>query len=146
MHNWESITGRPSTYTPSAHNHNDIYYTESELNNLLAGYSKTNHNHDSVYATLTHSHTWDSVSGKPSTFTPSSHNHSWSEISGKPSTFTPSAHNHNDIYYTKEQSTTIFSPITVFLSEDIGEDITVIYPNNTLICVYEDISESEVSE
>jgi hypothetical protein len=55
--------------------------------------------------------TWNSISGKPSSFTPSSHTHAWSqitsipsyatrwptwaEVTGKPSSFTPASHNHN---------------------------------------------------
>lgn len=34
-HSWNDISGRPSVYPPESHNHNDIYYTESEINNLL---------------------------------------------------------------------------------------------------------------
>lgn len=29
-HSWSNITGKPSTFTPSSHNHDDRYYTESE--------------------------------------------------------------------------------------------------------------------
>lgn len=41
-----------------------------------------------------HSHSWSTITSKPSTFTPSSHGHSWSEITSKPSTFSPSWHDH----------------------------------------------------
>jgi hypothetical protein len=46
-----------------------------------------------------HSHSWTSITGKPSTFSPSTHTHSWTEITGKPTTFAPSTHSHswNDI-------------------------------------------------
>jgi len=30
-----------------------------------------------TYAAKSHSHTWDSITGKPSTFTPASHTHSY---------------------------------------------------------------------
>ena len=62
-------------------------------------------------AASSHSHSWDSITGKPSSFTPASHTHAWSQITGapayatrwpswsevtsKPSTFTPSSHSHN---------------------------------------------------
>ena len=36
-HAWSGITGKPSTFTPSNHNHNDQYYTEAEMNSKLAG-------------------------------------------------------------------------------------------------------------
>jgi hypothetical protein len=42
-----------------------------------------------------HSHSWSEITGKPSSFTPSSHSHSWNEITGKPSKFTPSSHSHS---------------------------------------------------
>lgn len=35
---WGEITGKPSTFTPSSHTHDDRYYTESEINSKLAGY------------------------------------------------------------------------------------------------------------
>lgn len=35
---WGEITGKPTTFTPSSHTHDDRYYTESEVNSKLAGY------------------------------------------------------------------------------------------------------------
>ena len=32
---WSGVTGKPSSYTPSAHTHDDRYYTESEMNTKL---------------------------------------------------------------------------------------------------------------
>lgn len=32
---WDKINNKPSTYPPSAHTHDDRYYTETETNNLL---------------------------------------------------------------------------------------------------------------
>ena len=32
---WGNITGKPSTYAPSSHTHDDRYYTESEMNTKL---------------------------------------------------------------------------------------------------------------
>ena len=37
--------------TPTAHNHDDRYYTETEVDGLLGGKSDTSHNHDSRYYT-----------------------------------------------------------------------------------------------
>lgn len=56
---WSEITGKPSTFTPSAHTHttSDItnlssytgfdsrYYTETEVNSLLSGKANTSHTH-----------------------------------------------------------------------------------------------------
>lgn len=36
---------------------------------------------------------WNDLTDKPSTFTPSAHDHAWGEITDKPSTFTPASHN-----------------------------------------------------
>lgn len=38
---WSGITGRPGTYPPSAHTHDDRYYTESEINSKLNGKANT---------------------------------------------------------------------------------------------------------
>ncbi len=32
---WDDVTSKPSTFAPSAHNHDDRYYTETETDNLL---------------------------------------------------------------------------------------------------------------
>ena len=42
---WSGVTGKPSTYTPSSHTHDDRYYTESEMNTKLASKSDTTHTH-----------------------------------------------------------------------------------------------------
>ena len=34
---WSGITGKPGTYPPSAHTHDDRYYTESEIDSKLSG-------------------------------------------------------------------------------------------------------------
>lgn len=33
---WAKITGKPSTYAPSSHTHDDRYYTESEINTKIS--------------------------------------------------------------------------------------------------------------
>ena len=50
---------------------------------------------NSNFAKNKHSHSWDSVTDKPSTYPPSSHSHSWDSVTGKPSTYTPSSHSHS---------------------------------------------------
>jgi hypothetical protein len=32
---WNNVSGKPSTFTPKAHTHDDRYYTESEINILI---------------------------------------------------------------------------------------------------------------
>ena len=34
-HTWATITGKPSTYAPTAHTHDDRYYTEAEINSKM---------------------------------------------------------------------------------------------------------------
>lgn len=36
-HAWSEVTGKPSAFTPEAHTHDDRYYTEAEVNSLMAG-------------------------------------------------------------------------------------------------------------
>lgn len=59
------ISGIPSTFPPSTHNHDDRYYTESETDTLLSGKSNTGHNHDDRYYTETEVNT--ALAGKQNT-------------------------------------------------------------------------------
>jgi hypothetical protein len=42
---WADITGKPTTFAPSAHDHNSLYYTEAEITTFLAAKSNTGHTH-----------------------------------------------------------------------------------------------------
>ena len=42
---WDGITGKPETYSPSTHNHDDRYYTETEMNTKLNGKANSSHTH-----------------------------------------------------------------------------------------------------
>lgn len=66
---WNSISGKPSTFTPSSHTH-----TKSQITDFPSSMPASD-----VYA-------WAKAPSKPS--------YSWSEITSKPSTFTPSGHTH----------------------------------------------------
>ena len=48
---WADIQGKPSTFPPAAHNHDDRYFTDDEIDQLLSGKSNTNHAHDHTYFT-----------------------------------------------------------------------------------------------
>lgn len=50
---WSGVTGKPSTFTPSSHTHDDRYYTETEVNSKLGGKANSSHNHDGVYVPTT---------------------------------------------------------------------------------------------
>lgn len=71
---WSGVTGKPSTFTPSAHTHDDRYYTESEINTKLDSKSNTGHTHDDRYYTKTEMNT--KLTGKSDT----SHSHNLSTM------------------------------------------------------------------
>lgn len=48
---WDNVSGKPSTYAPSSHTHDDRYYTESEINTKLNGKANSSHTHDDRYYT-----------------------------------------------------------------------------------------------
>jgi hypothetical protein len=95
---WSGITGTPATFPPEAHDHDDRYFTETELSQSGAG--------GSVH--------WDNITGKPTAFggdmakavydldddgiVDSAASVPWAGVTGKPATFPPSAHNHDDLY------------------------------------------------
>ena len=71
---WDNVSGKPSSYTPSSHTHDDRYYTESEIDTKLSGKSDTTHNHNSAYlgisakaesAKSADSVAWSNVSSRP---------------------------------------------------------------------------------
>lgn len=49
---WDRVSSKPATFTPSAHDHNSLYYTHSEVNAKLATKSGIDHDHDSRYFPL----------------------------------------------------------------------------------------------
>ena len=114
---WDAITGKPATFPPSAHTHDDRYYTETEVDSLLAGKQAAG-----SYAAASHAHTasaitdfstaalaavtWSTLTGKP-TFSAVATSGAYADLSGKPTlfdgsyasltnvpaTFAPAAHN-----------------------------------------------------
>lgn len=110
-HAWNTITGKPDTFTPSSHNHDDRYYTETEVDNKLGTKANANHSH-SQYLTLINSKMvtdalgytppttdtntwrpqpdWNATSGdaaiknKPTSM-PSSDVYAWAKATSKPS-------------------------------------------------------------
>ena len=81
---WSGVSGKPSTFTPSSHTHDDRYYTESEINSKLSGKANSSHTHTKSQITdfptsmpASDVYAWAKASSKPS--------YSWSEISNKPS-------------------------------------------------------------
>ena len=68
-HDWDSVTGKPTTYPPTSHNHDERYYTETEIDTKMSGKSN-----------IGHTHAWNTITGKPDTFAPSSHKHTSDDI------------------------------------------------------------------
>jgi hypothetical protein len=80
---WSGVSGKPSTFTPASHTHDDRYYTESEVNSKLSGKANSSHTHTKSQITdfptsmpASDVYSWAKASSKPS--------YSWSEISNKP--------------------------------------------------------------
>ncbi|WP_353096253.1 hypothetical protein [Tissierella praeacuta] len=44
--NWEEIINKPSTFTPSEHDHDALYYKKVDIDNKLKEKSNTNHTHE----------------------------------------------------------------------------------------------------
>lgn len=89
------LTEVPDEFTPSEHNHDDRYYTESEVDTKLGGKADTTHNH-----------TKSQITDFPTSMTPTAHNHTKSEITDFPTSMPPTAHNHDSDYYKKSETYT----------------------------------------
>lgn len=74
---WDGITGKPETFPPSEHNHDDRYYTESEIDTKLNG-----------KANAAHTHTKSQITDFPASL-PASDVYSWAKQPSKP-TYTAS--------------------------------------------------------
>ena len=42
---WANVSGKPTTFALPAHNHNDLYYTEAEVDGKLSGKANSSHKH-----------------------------------------------------------------------------------------------------
>ena len=108
------------------HNHNDIYYSRTEIDNKLSNISAGIHT----------SFTWNDITGKPSTFPPSVHNHddlysklghqhTIANISGLQTALDSkagSSHNHDDRYYTETEINDKLANISV---EKLKNDLVI---------------------
>ena len=119
--NWQTLTGKPSTFPPSSHTHDERYYTESEMDAKLNEKSNTGHTHDDRYykeseidnllntkSDTGHTHddryyTESEIDIKLKNMSDNISNVTWATLTGKPSTFPPSSHIHDDRYYTETE-------------------------------------------
>lgn len=112
---WNNIANKPSSFTPSSHNHDDRYYTESEIDtklngkqNVINSSNKLAASNVSGLATVATNGSYNDLANKPTIPTiPSTWE--WNAIANKPSTFTPSSHTHDDRYYTESETDTKLS-------------------------------------
>jgi len=92
---WDEITGKPSTYPPAVHHHDDDYAAKSHSHSNYVVTTRTiNGKPLSEDITLTAG----DVGARPSNWVPS-----WSDVTDKPDTYPPSSHNHSE-YVVKDDS------------------------------------------
>ena len=84
-----AIAGKADT----GHTHDDRYYTESEMDTKLGGKADAEHSHDDLYYAKSEVDAKFSDVAAPE----------WDSISGKPTAFTPTDHTHDDRYYTEAE-------------------------------------------
>ena len=84
-----AIAGKADT----GHTHDDRYYTEAEMDTKLGGKADAEHSHDDLYYAKSEVDAKFSDVAAPA----------WDSISGKPTAFTPTDHTHYDRYYTEAE-------------------------------------------
>ncbi|EQA61874.1 hypothetical protein [Leptospira alexanderi] len=98
---WSNIQNKPTSFSPSNHDHDSRYYTKSETDSALLQKRNTG----SIPATevtedVTHRFVTDAEKNQWNN--PAATD--WSSIQNKPVTFSPSIHDHDSRYYTKSES------------------------------------------
>jgi predicted solute-binding protein len=76
---WANITGKPSTFTPSAHTHQiaDTVGLRTDLDSRL-----TQTQADARYKLISATTDWGNITSKPTTFAPSAHTHVIANVTG----------------------------------------------------------------
>ena len=112
---WSEVSGKPSTFPPSPHDH-DGRYVKTETDPTVPAHVKaiTQTDIDGWNAGGSGgASTWDELTGKPTEFPPEAHSHeiddvnglqdalnaaggtpAWGDVTGKPTEFPPEAHTH----------------------------------------------------
>ena len=87
------MDGKLAGKSNTGHTHDDRYYTESEMDTKLGGKADAEHSHDDLYYAKSEVDAKFSDVAAPA----------WDSISGKPTAFTPTDHTHDDRYYTEAE-------------------------------------------
>ncbi|MBI4856172.1 MAG: hypothetical protein HY818_05475 [Acetobacterium woodii] len=102
---WNDVTGKPETFIPSEHNHDDRYYTETEVDTKLSGKSDTTHSHTGSYEPV--------IVTKKAAFNMDFGTSTGTVCQGDDSRLSdsrnPTAHTHDDRYYTEAETTAAIS-------------------------------------
>lgn len=139
---WTGITGKPSAFTPSTHQHewNDILNPPDPGGGAVSWEAVTGK--PSAFTPSTHEHpwsaitdipdltsyvtipsvSWDSITGKPSTFTPATHSHDWADVTNKPD-FGGSSGSGALLEFTRVNASTSLSKSGCYFTDDIAANI-----------------------
>jgi len=120
---WNNISNKPSTFTPSAHNQDWSTITNKPTIPVVPSTWE-----------------WNNVSNKPSTYPPSSHSHNYSEISNKPTIPTVSWEQTQTTGVAIANVTINGATTTVYAPESGGRDC------NLFIAIYGTTTISEISQ
>lgn len=100
----------------NGHNHDDRYYTEGEVNGLLANKADSNH-----------THTWGTLPGTPSTFPPTPHAHDYLPLTGGTvnGNLAVTGNLSSDRYYTATPDKTMVIESGGFVNIQVGQSAQV---------------------
>lgn len=99
-YSWNEINGKPDTFTPATHNHDDRYYTESEIDSKLSDKANSSHGTHVTYGTNSPAANGTASAGSAATVSRSDHVHPTDTSRAAAS------HTHDDRYYTETEINT----------------------------------------
>ncbi|MFA4795293.1 phage tail protein [Leptospira kirschneri] len=99
---WSIIQNKPTSFPPTAHNHDASYYTKTQIDSSLAVKRDSLIPIPATEITLdsTHRFVTDSEKGAWNSPPPAD----WNSLQNKPASFPPTVHNHDASYYTKTET------------------------------------------